>query len=163
MWKEFCWKNLIRFFITPKTKSTFSYSNNHAGDGVGSRTQIILVCFENVQKWEIIGMMYELPKSCEILYLCNLTSENVQSEDRYLAKILLAAAKKAITTKWCREDSPTLENWLNTVQGILDMERFTHILRFQQAEFNLKWDKWTEYKSQSRDTTGDWMKLKSFN
>ena len=145
MWTQFCWKKIIGFFITPKTKSKFFHVfwqctkiRNYWND----------IC---VELKKILG--YELPKSCEIL--CNLTSENVQREDRYLLKILLTVAKKAITIKWCREDSRTLDNWLDTVEGILDIERLTDILRVQQAEFNLKWDKWTEYTAHYRDTTGD--------
>ena len=48
-------------------------------------------------EWQMGGTetntgIWTKPKSCEILYLCNLTSENVHSEARYLIKILLAAS-----------------------------------------------------------------------
>ena len=97
---------------------------------------------------------YELQMSCKVLYLCSLTSESVQCEDTYLVKILLAATKKAVTRKWCREEPPTLRNWLDIVEKIFDMERLTHILRLQ-VQFNTKWYKWTMYKSHNRDSTGD--------
>ena len=42
-----------------------------------------------------------------------------------MIEVLLAAAKKAITMKRCRFDSPIMENWLDTVKGILDRERLT--------------------------------------
>ena len=71
-------------------------------------------------------LRYELPKS--LFYLCNLTRENVQYEDEYLVKILLAAAKKAITRKWYREDPPTWRNCLDTVEEIINMERLTYIV-----------------------------------
>ena len=90
---------------------------------------------------------YELPKTCEILYPCNLTRENVQHEDEYLVKILLAAAKKAISRKWHTVAPPTQRNWLDTVEEIINMERLTYILRLQQTKFDRKCQKWTEYKT----------------
>lgn len=48
-------------------------------------------------------LVYELPSTCVVLYLGNLTQENIQCEDRYLIKVLLAATTKAITRKWCKE------------------------------------------------------------
>ena len=98
---------------------------------------------------------YELSKTCEILYLCNLTRENVQHDAEYLVKILLAAAKKTITRKWHTVDPPTQRNWLDTVEEIINMERLTYILKLQQTKFDRKCKKWTEYKSQSRDTIKD--------
>lgn len=95
---------------------------------------------------------YELPKTCEILYLCNVVREMIKYEDGYVVKILLAAAKKAIPRKGYREEPPTLRNWMDTVEEILKMERLTYILRLQQAKFDKKCEKWTEYKSQCRDT-----------
>lgn len=163
MWKEFCWKNMIRFFITPKTKSKITTTQQtcwrRCGEQNAGHTHVFWECTKMRNYWNdvwvelktILG--YELPKSCEILYLCNLTRKNVQYEDEYLVKILLAAAKKAITRKWGREDPPTRRNWLDTVEEIINMERFTYILRLQQTKFDKKCEKWTDHKSQSRDTT----------
>lgn len=47
---------------------------------------------------------YEVPMSCETLYLCYLTSENIPCEGRYLVKTRLAATKKAVNRKWGRMD-----------------------------------------------------------
>ena len=45
---------------------------------------------EQMQK--ILG--YEVKLDCKMMYLGGLVDENVHDEDRYLVKILLAAAKK---------------------------------------------------------------------
>ncbi len=63
-----------------------------------------------------------------MLYLGNLKMNNVQCKDRYLVKILLVAAKKAVTRKQHKEDPPSLRLWLEIVDEIYDMERLTHIL-----------------------------------
>lgn len=52
--------------------------------------------------------------SFEFLYLGNLTKDNVQYEDRYFIKILPSAAKWAINRG--ERISPTLKNWLHTVE-----------------------------------------------
>ena len=91
-----------------------------------------------------------------ILYLGNLTQENLHGDDLYLVKVLLAASKKAITRLWCNSDPPTCEQWLCIVEELYVMERFTHRLRIQEELFLEKWVKWTEYKTQQNDTTEDY-------
>ncbi len=118
-----------------------------------------LEMYENKKQWDDLRielkvmLNYELPKEFTVLHLCNLTMNNVQCKDRYLAKILLAAAKKAVTRKWHKEDPSSLRLWLEIVDEKYDMERLTHILRIQQSEFTKKWEKWTACKVLQRDTT----------
>lgn len=104
MWKEFCWKNIVRFFITPKSKnkSTLTQATcwRRCGEQCVGHTHIFWECVKVQKYWNDIGVVlekvlgYKLPVSCEILYLCNLSNEKVQCEDRYLVKILIAAANK---------------------------------------------------------------------
>lgn len=97
--------------------------------------------------WEESGKIlgYKLPKTCSVLYFGSLTEKKVQNKDKYLIKILLAASKKAITRKWCKEDPPTLKNWRDIVEEIHNMERLTYILRLQQEICEERWKKWTLY------------------
>ena len=85
----------------------------------------------------------------------NLTQDNTQREDIYLVKVLLAASKKAITRLWYKADPPTREQWLSIVEEIFVMEKLTHDLRLQETLFLERWEKWTEYKSQQKDTTNN--------
>lgn len=88
--------------------------------------------------------------SCTVLYLCNLCEENIRTKDRYLVKILLTAAKKAITKKWGREDIPTQEQWTHLVEEIYAMEKMIHHLRLQEAQFKEKWMRWTIFMTEQR-------------
>ncbi len=92
---------------------------------------------------KILG--YKIPLSCTVLYLCNLCEKNTRLKDRYLVKILLTAAKKAITKRWGREDVPTQEQWTHLVEEIYKMEKMTHRLRLQEAQFEEKWRRWTMF------------------
>lgn len=96
---------------------------------------------------------YKIPMSCRVLYLCNLSDENVRGKDRYLVKVLLTAAKKAITRKWGREDIPTQDQWTDLVEEIYTIEKMIHHLRLQEAQFNEKWSKCTIYMTDQRQNT----------
>lgn len=62
--------------------------------------------------------------------------------------LLLSASKKAITRLWYK-----VEKWVCTVEEIFVMEKLTHKLRLQETQFNEKWEKWTDYRTQEEDTT----------
>lgn len=80
------------------------------------------------------GMKYQRR---EIIYLCKLTSKNIDG------------GQKAITRKLFS----TLKNCLDTIEEWSDMERLTHILRIQLADIEVKWEKWIIYKTHNSDTT----------
>ena len=74
MWKEFCWRNVISFLITPKTKSKFSYTEQTCwrwcGEQNTDHTHVFWECTKMRNYWndkwvelkKILG--YELLKSC---------------------------------------------------------------------------------------------------
>ena len=102
---------------------------------------------------EILG--YEIPNTCLVLYLGNISQEDVQGEDRYLVRVLLVASRKAITRAWYKVDPPTKEQWLSIVEEIYDMERFTHTLRMREGQFEGKWEKMNDYRRGEDDTTSN--------
>ncbi len=71
-----------------------------------------------------------------LLYLGNLPDE-ITGSDRYLLKIFIAAAKKAIQT-----DPPMNDNWLEIIREIHEMERLTFLLRLENKLYNKRWEKW---------------------
>lgn len=106
-----------------------------------------MICRELQQ---ILG--YGVPKTCLVLYLCKFSDKTVITSDEYLIKILLVAGKKAITRNWGKETPPTKGQWITIVEEIFLMEKLTHILRLQEAQLDIKWEKWTQYKALNDDT-----------
>ena len=163
VWREFCWKNMTRYFITPKISGRVAAEKQPCwrlcGNMDADHEHVFWNC-PNIEKywddvWSVIKevLQYDIPKTSMILYLGNLTQEYMQFDDLYLVKVLLAASKKAITRLWRNSSSPTCEQWLCIVEELYVMERFTHRLRIQEELFLEKWTKWTEYKNQENDTT----------
>ena len=85
---------------------------------------------------KIIG--YEIPKSCMILYLGNLTQDTIRKEDEYLVEVLLLASKKAITRLWYKTEPPTVEQWVSTVEEMYVIEKITHKPQLQETQFQEK-------------------------
>lgn len=153
-WREFCWKNLVRFFITPKLKSHQTSLTHTCWRGCGevdaNHYHIFWACpkidkfWENV--WETIQQILDLqiPGSCLSLYLGDMPEELTRN-DKYLLKIFTAAAKKAITRKWLQTDSPTVDNWLDIIKEIHEMERLTFLLRLRNDLYIGRWTKWNLY------------------
>ena len=143
IWREFNWKNMVRFFITPKIKGEAVFIQQPCWRACGhmdaDHTHIFWSCQKLKGYWDkiwrglqkIIG--YGIPKTCKILYLGNLTQDTIQKEDEYLVKVLLSASKKTITRMWYKVDSRTEEQWMCTVEEILVMEKITHKLRLQDT------------------------------
>ena len=62
-------------------------------------------------------MGYAIPNNCAVMYLGNI-EEVVQRADRYLAKILLKASRKAITRNWYKAEPPGKDHWFEIVRDI---------------------------------------------
>ena len=151
-WREFCWKNLVRFFVTPKMKTYLGPSAHtcwrNCGNDVANHHHVFWSC-PNIQAfWEdiqrtiqhILGL--QISPTCTTLYLGNLPEEITQS-DKYLLRILTTAAKKAITRKWFQADPPTLSNWLEIVEEIHMWEKLTFLLRLRRDLYITRWSKWS--------------------
>ena len=152
-WREFSWKNLIRFFITPKISNNYSETRKSCWRNCGSfdanHAHIFWNCHKITEFWgmvhritqEILG--YEFPMKHELMYLYMYSENIVHDGDSYLFKILMVAGKKVITRKWGTEDLPTQTHWVDTVGEIHMMERLTHRLRLTGSQMDSKWRKWT--------------------
>lgn len=155
-WREFCWKCIVRFFITPKIKAKQlgrpQQCWRQCGSAEADHSHIFWHCPCIKNYWvevhstikDILG--FDIPQDASFLYLGNLPQEFL-GEDRYLTKILLAASKKAVTRLWCRQDPPTKAKWLDIVKEIYIMERLTFILRLQLDTFVDLWEKWHIFSS----------------
>ena len=153
-WREFSWKNLVRYFITPKLKMHITSSNHPCWRDCGvigaNHYHIFWDCLKLKRFWEeiweimkqILGI--QIPLTCVSLYLGDFPEE-LPRTDKYLLKILTAAAKKAITRKWLQADPPTIDNWLEIIKEIHEMERLTLLLRLEYDLYIARWTKWNIY------------------
>uniref|UniRef100_A0A3Q3ASL9 Reverse transcriptase domain-containing protein n=1 Tax=Kryptolebias marmoratus TaxID=37003 RepID=A0A3Q3ASL9_KRYMA len=161
IWREFTWKNLIRFFITPKVKNRYKNTNTGCWRNCGSmnadHSHIFWNCPKIVQFWKDVHetvkkvLGYDIPMSSMVLYLCNFNNTKVRAKDKYLIKIMLIASKKAITRKWGKADPPCQEQWTGIIEEIYIMEKLTYRLRLQQTQMEEKWMKWTSFKTKDSD------------
>lgn len=153
-WREFCWKNLIRFFITPAQKRHYTNSSacwRQCGCIMANHFHIFWSCTSLNPFWQQVHGVLEkvfrvdISFKFETLYLGVLPLEMFSSKDRYLFRILSAACKKAITRMWLKPGKPTLDEWIDIVYDIFKMERITLALRLQQGIFLSRWEKWIIY------------------
>lgn len=153
-WRLHCWKNVIRFFITPKIKNKHTSLPQPCWRGCGevnvNHSHVFWFCPKIRKFWEdvhlVIGKIlgYAVSKTCTLLYFGVITG-NVMKEDRYILKIMLAACKKAITRKWNKIDPPSQDEWIKIIDEIQTMEQLTYRIRTQEDQYHKKWEKWTEY------------------
>ena len=152
-WREFCWKNLVRFFITPLQKRHQVQGSRCwrmcGGENV-NHFHIFWDCPSLTQYWQEIHEAMELvfgmpiPFRCEVMYLGHETLV-MSSTDASLFRILMAACKKTFTKKWLRPQIPTLNDWVDIVHEIFIMERLTYSLRLKKDKFEKIWAKWIVY------------------
>ena len=154
-WREFTWKNQIRYFITPQIKNKQLRSQqpcwrkcNHMNP---NHTHVFWNCVKVQPFWQIIRTAinevigYEIPCTCLVLYL-GYIEKSVHSRDQYLVKIMLAAGKKAITKNWLKEDIPDYNQWRTIMDNIENMERLTFRIRIREDLYEKRWEKWSIYK-----------------
>ena len=144
-WRNFCWKNLVRFFITPKIKSKQTGHQTQCwrlcGQLMADHTHIFWSCPALQPFWtqvqattrRILG--FDMDFSCLSFYLGNIPKD-LQNRDEYLLKIFMVASKKAITRRWLLREPPTLNQWVSIVNDIL---------RLQKEKGKDFWAKWVTY------------------
>lgn len=153
-WREFSWKNLVRYFITPKMKPFLEKSQQRCWRGCkdndANHFHIFWSCpkihvfWKNIYVYlqQLFGKQISL--SCLVLYLGDIPA-GMMSSDKYLLKILTVAAKKAITRKWLQIEPPSVDKWLGIIEEIHEMERLTFLLRLRSDLYVARWSKWTAF------------------
>lgn len=155
-WREFIWKNIVRFFISPYVKSKQCKDPDKAvcwrncGDIKANHFHVFWSCTKITPFWSMVvkeiksitglDLLYDFT----IVYLGNLPQELTKSE-KYLLSILLAGAKKAITRKWLCEDVPSKTDWFQIITDIREMERLTFSIRLASDKCKHYWKKWDNY------------------
>lgn len=146
-WREFGWKNLVRFFVTPKMKARLTPKRSTCWrdcgeEGVGHH-HIFWSCPKIQIFWEHIWRIMQhilgqqIPMTCMSLYLGDLP-EGMSGNDKYLLKILTVAAKKAITRRWLQSIPPTVDDWKEIVKESHEMERLTFLLRLRKDVYTAR-------------------------
>ena len=97
---------------------------------------------------EVLG--YNVTSDPRVLYLGLSLEDTIGQEDTYLFKILILAAKKAITRRWLEVDPPRTDHWLDIVEEIRCMEKMTYNIRTQAEVYEKRWVKWHLYTSKSK-------------
>lgn len=154
-WREFGWKNLVRFFITPRIKSKQlgqqQYCWRQCGQLDASHAHIFWSCLKIQTFWDavlrVMGEVfgYNIPNNPLYIYLGLISDNVIRKEDVYLFKILSLAAKKAITRTWLSSEPPGLNHWLDVVEEIRTMEQMTYSLRIKTELCTARWSKWHLY------------------
>ena len=156
LWREFTWKNTLRFFITPKIRAQQTKTPvrgscwRKCGQTTAGHFHIFWECPNIAPYWKevlsniqlIIGLQFE--ETFSVFYLGNLPT-GLRKEDRYLLQILQVASKKAITRKWLNEDPPNVSDWIKITNEIHTMERLTFSLRQASDKGELYWKKWRHF------------------
>uniref|UniRef100_A0A3B5R1I6 Reverse transcriptase domain-containing protein n=1 Tax=Xiphophorus maculatus TaxID=8083 RepID=A0A3B5R1I6_XIPMA len=153
VWREFCWKNIIRFFITPKQKryQGRGFTCWRCGRDDANHFHIFWDCQTIQQYWSQIHNHLQniftanFPLTFECIFLCNIPVDKLNHNDQKLLFILLAGSKKALTRKWLKREPPTTDDWINVVKEIYVLERLSFSINVQRDTFYKIWSKWTEY------------------
>jgi len=133
-WRDFCWKSLIRFFITPKQKSKQTGTQlacwRECGEVFADHAHIFWSCPSIQSFWRKVAkiiskvLCFNMKVSFTTLYLGNLP-DGLSKADIYLLRVLLAASKKAITKCWLQKNSPTVDSFVNIIKLLHVPEQMT--------------------------------------
>lgn len=155
-WREFGWKNLMRFFITPQITSKQTGKQQQCWRQCGqinaNHSHVFWFCVKLKPFWDGINILlervlnYRVPMDPRTLYLGLIPEGLIKKEDRYLFKIMTVASTKAITRKWLKSDAPTTKQWMDIMEEIYAMEKITFYLQLRAKDLEQKWKKWLLFK-----------------
>lgn len=153
IWREFYWKNIMRFFVTPAQKKYQRTGDAcwRCSDDGANHYHIFWECAVIQEYWLDIHQHLQyifnivFPPSFTIMYLGKIDLQQINNKEKKLFQILLTASKKALTRKWLKPERPTVEEWIDVVKEIYMMEKISFALKLQLDVFYSMWSKWTEY------------------
>lgn len=86
--------------------------------------------------------------------LCQRGEATIRVKNKYLIKVLSAAAKKPLERNWEGKDQ-----WSHLGEEIYTMEKRMHSLKLRKVHLDERWVSWTVYMTNS-DKIQDLIKLK---
>lgn len=150
-WRDFCWKSVVRFFITPKQKSKQTRTPlpcwRDCGSTMVDHAHVFWTCPHVMPFWEEVSKLiskilgFDVGMSFLFLYL-GLIPKDLNASDIYLIKIFMAASKKTITRHWLQKHCPPVDTFINIVNQLHQMEQLTYNLRLQKERGEKLWGKW---------------------
>uniref|UniRef100_A0A3Q2X1G0 Reverse transcriptase zinc-binding domain-containing protein n=1 Tax=Haplochromis burtoni TaxID=8153 RepID=A0A3Q2X1G0_HAPBU len=153
-WREFGWKCLIRYFITPSQKSHYDDNSpacwRNCGNQSANHYHIFWDCSILRDYWR------EIHKALQDIFKCEIPLESktmffgyIPQEwpkyDKHLVNILLVACKKSITRKWLSPESPNISTWMEITMEIYNMEKITASVNHKLEKFTSYWENWVKY------------------
>ena len=154
IWREFCWKNVIRFFITPLQKRYGGGGSScwrQCGTDNANHFHVFWNCPVIVPYWQEIHKHINnvfgvnIPFTIDAIYMGDIQFDGWRNNDKKLVQILLAGSKKLITRNWLKPHLPTIDEWIDMIYEIYVTERLSYSLKVQKDRFYIIWSKWTEY------------------
>lgn len=153
-WREFVWKNVIRFFRVPSQGASLGRDTScwrKCGNDRAGHFHIFWDCPKLSTFWQqfkinveiILGI--KLSNNFQTLYLGKRPAELKGCGKKYMYNILLVAAKKSITRRWLSETTPTVDDWVNIVNDIYKLEKLTYLMRLDLDTFEKYWKSWREF------------------
>ena len=126
-WREYGWKNIVRYFITPaQQKSRYTQCWRLCGENKANHFHIFWGCPCILPYWqELQKSMEKITLTFEALYLGRENQEITGSGEKYKFRIMLMAAKKSITRKWLKTDAPKMEDSVEVMLNIYRMKKLT--------------------------------------
>lgn len=156
-WREYSWKNTVRYFITPlQRKSQDTRCWRQCGENKANHFHIFWECPSIMPYWQDLKTCMErvlkvrLPFAFDVLYLGGRNQGITNSGDKYIFRIMLVAGKKALTRKWLKTEAPKREDWVEVMHNICMMERLTFSTRLESDKFKLFWENWIDFVSPLR-------------
>ena len=151
-WREYSWKNIVRYFITPiQRKSQGTRCWRLCGENKANHFHIFWECPSIIPFWQGLKncmeniLKIELPFTFDILYLGKRNQGITNPGDKYIFRIMLVAGKKAITRRWMKTDAPKMEDWFDVMHNIYMMERLTFSARLESDKFKNFWKNWVDF------------------
>ncbi len=158
-WREFGWKNITRFFISPEQKKLKEMGSGcwrQCGEENANHYHIFWGCPPIAPFWQGVHkcmkdiLKMDIPFKFEILYSGKIEWEFSATKGKYLFNIMMVAVKKCIARKWLKTEVPMIDEWMEIMYEILVMERMTFTLRLQQEKLIKYWGSWIDYRKPLR-------------